>query len=335
MIKTLEQKQQQQTKSTPNIEPHAGNTETTPALSEEDDFEDSSSNNNNSSSSKSAVDLLILNNVLENKNQNQTLENGKRKILADKEIIADATALAANRLLPADKSAVRTEFEDENESATVADEVPSTSHIGQKSAIHIKIEEKYPLPAIKIDHYKEDDDPASPGKESASATCSKSAMYIKKAESSLQETDGIKETSPFPTINIDDDDADADDADADESPSPGKESSPVDEVKNGEASSSSPSMKINEESAAQDEESYLTEGLQIETSNQAEDALASPVIKTNEDEQHKFKEETSSPVLRVDAKNIREEPIWRMLQHPSTKSMTMNLLLRKLREHHL
>ncbi|XP_064536662.1 uncharacterized protein MESR4 [Drosophila montana] len=223
MMETLEQ---QQTKSTPNSEPHAGNTETTPAASEEDDIEEHCNAfelEKEEKNSSSPLRELSLKNVAEQDEEQSRLENGRdtEEEPAASQETAQGTSSTADSLdesfeLPAESSVKVECVEDVGDTAegSDAEEKPSTLLDAQKSPIDIKVETKSPLPALKDDFA---DEPSSlPGKPDEQqngeiATAGSPAMQFD-TEASLHDelslTDNIKveEKSPLPCIRPDEED---------------------------------------------------------------------------------------------------------------------------------
>ncbi|KAL7737920.1 hypothetical protein ACLKA6_006290 [Drosophila palustris] len=155
MMETLEQ---QQTKSTPNIEPHAGDTETTPAASEEDDFEDNieTSQLETEEKSKSPQSELKVNDISEENNvQNSkglAIENGQTKEEPSEPLGLEKVSSGDSLdepLEPSSINCVKAESKDVKE-VSVPEEKPSASHLpvspdSKQPEIDMKIEEESSL----------------------------------------------------------------------------------------------------------------------------------------------------------------------------------------------
>lgn len=175
MMETLEQ---QQTKSTPNNEPHAGETETTPAASEEDDTTEEHNivcDLEKKEKSNSPLREVDVKDVAEQHHRHSPQENGRdteeSEVPADPQEAKQDASQMANSLneafeLPA-KSTVKEECTVGKKSAEGDDfkEKPSTSLDVAKSLIDIKVEQASPILAINVDDIAESglsDKPRSP-----------------------------------------------------------------------------------------------------------------------------------------------------------------------------
>lgn len=164
-METLEQ--QQQTKSTPNIEPHAGDTETTPAASEEDEFEDNieAFQLEKKEKNKRPQPELKMNKISVQNSIGLAIENGRSK---EEPFESHGSNKGSPNSLdvpykPTSINCVKIKSKDGKEvpaeEAAVPEEKPSASHVplpdvvkldGQKPAIDIKTEEECSLHGNKL-----------------------------------------------------------------------------------------------------------------------------------------------------------------------------------------